>query len=235
MNEQLEKYIDFALADGVLTDKEKKVLQRKAQELGVDQDEFEMVLDAKLHLAQKAATPPPPPQSAPEAETPKSNKEGDIKKCPSCGAIAQSFTTKCSDCGYEFRNTKGASSIQKLYDEFQKIEESERSRKRSSWAQKIEGDLGIQRSVVTRQISALTAFPVPNTKEDLLEFLSIASSEAGKKASWFVGAGQHPDYILKKAWLSKCEQVIKKARFSMKDDKSTLAEFETYAKQLKIK
>tara|TARA_B110000967_G_C18566251_1_gene402595 strand:- start:16 stop:144 length:129 start_codon:yes stop_codon:yes gene_type:complete len=36
------------LADGILTDKERQVLQRNAQELGVDQDEFEMVLDAKL-------------------------------------------------------------------------------------------------------------------------------------------------------------------------------------------
>ena len=37
---------------------------KKAQELGVDQDEFEMILDAKLHMTQKAniqaAAPPPP-------------------------------------------------------------------------------------------------------------------------------------------------------------------------------
>lgn len=234
MNEQLEKYIDLALADGILTDKEKQVLQKKATELGVDQDEFEMVLEAKLHLAQKSTAPPPPSQTAPEREKPKSNKEGALRKCPSCGAPVQSFATKCSDCGHEFRNIQAASSIQKLYDEFQKIEDSERDRERS-WAQKIDGDLGVQRSVVTRQISALSTFPVPNTKEDILEFLSIASSEAGKKASWFMGMGQHPDYLFKKAWLSKCEQIIKKARFSMKEDKKTLEEIEHYAKQLKIK
>ena len=44
-NEQLEKLIDYALADGELTEKEKQVLFKKAESMGVDLDEFEMVLD----------------------------------------------------------------------------------------------------------------------------------------------------------------------------------------------
>ena len=44
MNPELEKLIDLALADGILTDKERAVLQKKAESLGVDQDEFEMIL-----------------------------------------------------------------------------------------------------------------------------------------------------------------------------------------------
>ncbi len=47
-NEQLEKLIDYALADGELTEKEKQVLFKKAESMGVDLDEFEMVLDARL-------------------------------------------------------------------------------------------------------------------------------------------------------------------------------------------
>lgn len=54
MNAELEKLIDLALADGQLTEKEKQILTRKAKEFGVDEDEFEMVLEGKLHLAQKA-------------------------------------------------------------------------------------------------------------------------------------------------------------------------------------
>jgi len=50
MNEELEKLIELTLADGQLTDKERTVLYRKAMELGVDQDEFEIVLDAKLQI-----------------------------------------------------------------------------------------------------------------------------------------------------------------------------------------
>ena len=47
-NEKLEELIDAALADGVLTEKEKQVLFKKAQEMGIDLDEFEMVLDSRL-------------------------------------------------------------------------------------------------------------------------------------------------------------------------------------------
>jgi ankyrin repeat protein len=49
MNIELEKLIDLAIADGTLTDKKKQVLEKKRQELGVDLDEFELVVEAKLH------------------------------------------------------------------------------------------------------------------------------------------------------------------------------------------
>lgn len=46
---KLEKLIDFALADGELTEKERQVLYAKAMGMGIDLDEFEMVLEAKLY------------------------------------------------------------------------------------------------------------------------------------------------------------------------------------------
>lgn len=36
-------------------------------------------------------------------------------------------------------------------------------------------------------------------------------------------------------WKAKCEQIIMKAKFSMKDDKKILEEILEYAKELKIK
>ena len=45
-NEQLEKLIEMALMDGELTEKEKQVLFKNAEALGIDLDEFEMVLEA---------------------------------------------------------------------------------------------------------------------------------------------------------------------------------------------
>lgn len=47
-NEKLEALITAALADGVLTEKEKQILFKKAEAMGIDLDEFEMVLDARL-------------------------------------------------------------------------------------------------------------------------------------------------------------------------------------------
>lgn len=47
-NEKLEALITAALADGVLTEKEKQILFKKAEAMGIDRDEFELVLDGRL-------------------------------------------------------------------------------------------------------------------------------------------------------------------------------------------
>lgn len=97
-NEQIEALISAALADGMLTEKEKQILFKKAQAQGIDLDEFEMVLDARLVELEKAE------KAKAAASAPKSNKVGDVKKCPNCGAIVQSYQGVCAECGYAFEN-----------------------------------------------------------------------------------------------------------------------------------
>ena len=46
---ELEQLIQFAVEDGEVTDKERSVLMRKAQEAGMDLDEFEMIMKSKRH------------------------------------------------------------------------------------------------------------------------------------------------------------------------------------------
>ena len=48
MNKELEKLIDYAITDGFITEKEKKVLIKKAEKQGFDIDELEMILEGKL-------------------------------------------------------------------------------------------------------------------------------------------------------------------------------------------
>lgn len=237
MNEGLEKLIDLALADGILTDNERQVLQRKAQELGVDQDEFEMVLKAKIHLAQKVPAPPLNSQLT-EQEKSKSSKEGNLKKCPSCGAPVKSFTTKCADCGHEFRDTESSRSTKEFFLLFNEIENDNNSSDEefSFWSGGAKAHFK-REDVCNKQISLISSFPVPNTKEDILEFLSLCLPHATKKYRKIFGmtiAEDRPMSNVSKAFKSKCEQIIMKARFSMKDDKKALEEIEYYAKQLKI-
>lgn len=52
-DENLEALITAALADGVLTDKEKQILFKKAEAMGIDLDEFELVLDGRLAKCKK--------------------------------------------------------------------------------------------------------------------------------------------------------------------------------------
>jgi methyl coenzyme M reductase subunit C-like uncharacterized protein (methanogenesis marker protein 7) len=236
MNPELEKLIDLALADGVLTEKEKEILIRKANESGMDMDEFEMVLDGKLHLAQKSMQQTAPVQQVQQTQ---SNKEGDIKKCPSCGLTVKSFTTKCGDCGHEFRNTQAISSVNSLFEKIQKIDEDSVNDDSSSLLSVLFQSQKKKR--IEQKISLISNFPVPNTKEDLLEFLIMATPQAKQQEKlFFIIKTQYgsPRWMADAhgvAWFEKCKQIIMKARLSMKDDKKTLEEIEYYAKQLNIK
>lgn len=222
-NPQLEKLIDIALADGELTEKEKQVLFKRAEAMGIDLDEFEMVLDAKLYEQNKSNN-----ASANNA-APKSNKFGDIKKCPACGAVLQSFTTKCPDCGFEFRNVEANCTIQRLFELLNTVEDD------SSANAGLLGDvLGLTfEESLRKKMTIIQNFPIPNTREDILEFLALAVPLA-KKRGLFT-SGDATTYRMQPTWKAKCEQIIIKAKLSMKEDPATLAEILEYGKQLGIK
>ena len=64
-NEKLEALITAALADGVLTDKEKEILFKKAEAMGIDHDEFELVLEGRLAKRKKEMEAQAPPTAKP--------------------------------------------------------------------------------------------------------------------------------------------------------------------------
>jgi hypothetical protein len=53
MNEQLIKFIELCLMDGVVSDKEREVIFRKSIELGVPEDECEIILEGMIQKHQK--------------------------------------------------------------------------------------------------------------------------------------------------------------------------------------
>lgn len=55
-SDNLEELISMAVADGKITDKEKRALLRRAMEEGIDPDEFEMVLESRLRDVSVEAT-----------------------------------------------------------------------------------------------------------------------------------------------------------------------------------
>ena len=231
-NEQIENLINLALADGELTEKEKQILFKKAEAAGIDLDEFEMVLDAKLFEKQQTMK-----AAAPSVAAPKSDKFGDVKKCPACGAIAQSFQTKCSDCGHEFSNIGANVSIGKLFEMLNACE-SER-KDEGGLTGMLTGAFSKMQAggdrITEKKKSIISGFPIPNTKDDILEFLSTAIPNAKKKGNMFTAVEYKSHNDLAPVWFSKCEQIIMKAKFSMKDDKKVLEEIMQYAKELGIK
>jgi len=250
-NEQLEKLIEMALLDGELTEKEKQILFKKAESFGVDLDEFEMVLDAKLAEKKQSM----PTSSSSSTASPKSEKFGDVRKCPACGAILQSFQTKCDDCSHEFSNIQAVGSAQKLFDLLQaaalrnseKISEQERdkSRRLEALSKTHNSDSGlvkifagksraeaqeeeredlirecddarrqIESSLSLEKANIIKNFPVPNSKEDLLELLAMATSNAYDNDGR-VGSEEE-------VWIQKCDQIYSKVKTVSSNDKQLL-------------
>lgn len=161
MNTEIEKLIELAIADGQITEKERNVILKKASELGVDADEVEMILDGKLHQL--------------EANKPRQKeKVGNIKTCPACGSSVKAMVLNCSDCGHEFSNASANSTIKNL----ELIIETERKKYISKNSEAEGGDYWAGNTFNEQELPRiLKNFPIPNTKEDLIEALSFMSSK----------------------------------------------------------
>lgn len=217
MHPDVENLINMALADGDITEKERSIILRKAETLGEDLDEVEMILEGKLSLLKKQVKPIQAQESA-----------GNIIKCPQCKADIPSFSTKCEFCGHEFRNASVANSV-KVF--FEKLENLENNRK-DSFTSKLFA--GVVDDVAQKKAELVASFPIPNTKEDILEFLAMAVPRSRVNTGMFSSATQS-EKVVGKAFQQKCEQIIMKASFSFKNDNATLEEIRYYANELKIK
>ena len=151
-SKELEELIEAVLADGVITDKEREVLHKKAEEEGVDPDELDVVVDGRL--AKMRPTPPIQPAQ--------SNKMGNVMKCPSCGAPYEPGTGKCSVCGHVFQNIEAIKSSVKLAEGIQKMMEMA--------GKKIFSDQ-ISETSLSKIGNYISTFPLPNAKDDLLDFI----------------------------------------------------------------
>lgn len=83
MHEEIQKLIDIARDGGEITEKQKEIILRKAEKLGEDTAEIELILEQKQNSKK--------PQSAANVKT----------KCPNCGAVIyDKAATCCPECGY---------------------------------------------------------------------------------------------------------------------------------------
>ena len=87
----------------------------------------------------------------------KTTYDGEIHKCPNCGALMAPFEIKCDACGYELRSARATVSVK----EFEQKLQSTKS--------------------VDSRIALIKTFAIPNAKEDIYDFfiLAISNTEAG--------------------------------------------------------
>jgi hypothetical protein len=85
LSEELQKLVEASLTDGVLTDKERAIIRKRALLEGVDPDEVDLLLDSEVQKIR---------QEQQEAM-------GKVRKCPHCGEIIPAMTSVCPACGYQ--------------------------------------------------------------------------------------------------------------------------------------
>ena len=209
-SKELESVIEAALADGVLTDKERAVLHRRAAEEGVDPDELDVVIEgrlAKMKREEDWLRPAPP-----------SDKFGEVKKCPRCGEPVEPMAVKCSACGYEFRNVEANNSSQRLADKLEKIREfyrdkiSKLDRKNVDKDGDVIGEYGLKKDRDKEIVRTIQSFPIPTTREDLIEFIT------SMRAKWRNASDAEADDGSKAAYRAKYVECMSKAKILFADD-----------------
>ncbi|MCR5610456.1 MAG: zinc ribbon domain-containing protein [Clostridiales bacterium] len=122
--------------------------------------------------------------------------DGEIHKCPHCGAPLASFVKNCPDCGYEIRSSADASSVHSF------------------------GVCYANATNNAHKIDLIRTFVIPNTKEDILEFVFLAHSNIDT-SSYFkddIVADGVSQQDITDAWMVKLEQAYQKANILLSDD-----------------
>ena len=112
--------------------------------------------------------------------------EGEIRKCPQCGEVINAFVSVCPSCGHEMRGATATSVVHQL-------------------ALKLD-----TASSVSEKEKLIRNFYIPNTLEDILECLILASSNIETNSD------------CRNAWEAKLEQIYQKAQLTFGNS----AEFE---------
>ena len=141
-----------------------------------------------------------------------STKYGNVQKCPQCGAPVEPMAVKCSTCGYEFRNVEALKSSQVLSSKLEEIERAYRNK----------GNVFTQHDhqiyKAREQGTIIKNFPIPTTKEDLLDFAITMQSKWKNE--------DYPD--LRKSYKTKYDECVNKAKILFPNDPMFQGVFEQY-------
>lgn len=175
-SKELENLIQATLEDGILEDYEKAALVKRAEAEGVDLAELEIYINSILQRRKRELAKE---QDAKQEIFDQKKKEAFGRTCPNCGKQVPPLTLKC-DCGYEFTANHQISSVQILSEKIEKILEKPLPNNDEKRKEEIEN-----RDQQIREI--ISVFPVPNLKEDIIEFLSL-SLQKSKRKGGFLGS-----------------------------------------------
>ena len=110
--------------------------------------------------------------------------DGKIFKCPFCGGNLPSNASACPHCGSEIRGREAVTSVKDFFDSLKNIDSD------------------------SKKMDLIKTYPIPNNKEDIVEFMLMASSNFD--AQHYVRDRDNDS--INSAWLVKIEQSYNKGK-----------------------
>lgn len=125
----------------------------------------------------------------PVPEPKRENRENKIEKCPVCGEILPSDAVVCPSCGHEIRGREAVVSLSEFSKFISSIDDED------------------------KKIEAIKNYVIPNSKQDIMEFMLLATSNFDEKLYLSSRQGEN----IATAWHAKIEQCYKKAMLLFTD------------------
>ena len=148
---------------------------------------------------------------------------GKVYKCPNCGEALKSFVTNCPACGLELRGAKATNSVRELALKLEAIEsrreyQNPRLNTRSIFT-KAGDDSGQLLKTDEQKVNLIRSFSIPNTKEDIYEFIILAQSNINIRLHEKSNLRENdPRKAISDAWEAKFEQAYQKAQISFQNE-----------------
>ncbi len=185
MHPDIEKLINIAKEGGELTDKQKEIIIHKAEKLGEDVDEVEMLLETIIHHS---------PQKKENSARIK------MRKCPNCGAMVPATLVNCPECGMVMESEAESSAQNRDY-----ISDIQRELKRIDGRRrrKDEDECDVDHNKHGEKMDAIRSFSVPFTRDAQIMAFNYAKARFDAVNR---GDGSEWSEEESRAWLAKAQE-----------------------------
>lgn len=160
-------------------------------------------------------------------EATRSSYMGRGLQCPKCGGIIDALSVVCPYCGMVFEGREtNTSTVKELILKLDEIDGENREFKTGFWSMVQKEAYGtderaeFQKEKLKRKIALIRSYPIPNTIEQITEFMILADTNINTKISkntLFHKIGKDkdlsgsPELWLSDTWVIKMQAVYKKA------------------------
>lgn len=196
--------------------------------------------DSTPTLVMKAEAQVEPEQTPSDSLVRQQEYIGKVYKCPNCGNVVNLSDIICSACRCHLSGKKAISSVKDFQQQLLDIEMTRREYEMT------DGEFDpTQCDETDRKIIALiNVYPIPNTIEDIVEFMHLAVGNINirkSKKSIFNTTGwegESRERMVSNAWVGKLQQIYRKAELYFPDEPEFAHIKEVYESimtQLKLK